>query len=110
MPGMSGLELQAELASQGRDIPVIFITAFPEDRLRRQARAGGAIDFLAKPFDGSTIIRCIETAVGPSSKRPGCPRLQRRRFAPGESRAGAFHHISRQTRNTPWRDRGGEDG
>lgn len=64
MPGMSGLELQAELASQGRDIPVIFITAFPEDRLRRQASAGGAIGFLAKPFDGSTMIRCIETAVG----------------------------------------------
>ena len=64
MPGMSGLELQAQLADQGHDIPVIFITAFPEERLRRQAEAGGAIGFLAKPFVGSTMIHCLETALG----------------------------------------------
>jgi FixJ family two-component response regulator len=63
MPGMSGLDLQRQLAGSGNRIPVILITAFPQDHLRRQAEAEGAVAFLAKPFDGRLMIECIERAL-----------------------------------------------
>jgi FixJ family two-component response regulator len=63
MPGMSGLDLQRHLASEGNRIPVILITAFPQDRLRQQAEAEGAFGFFAKPFDGRLMIDCIVRAL-----------------------------------------------
>ncbi|MFT0860262.1 response regulator transcription factor [Ancylobacter sp. G4_0304] len=64
MPGMSGIELQEALRADGFQTPLIFITAFPEERVRRQAAAGGAIGFLAKPFDGTEMIACLDHALG----------------------------------------------
>ncbi|WAC29443.1 MULTISPECIES: response regulator transcription factor [unclassified Ancylobacter] len=64
MPGMSGVELQATLRARGRSTPLIFITAFPEDRIRRQVTEAGAVGFLAKPFDGSEMIACLDAALG----------------------------------------------
>src|SRR5262249_53974614 len=52
MPGMSGVGLQNRLRAVGCRTPVIIITAFPEEQLRRQAQSGGAVAFLTKPFDG----------------------------------------------------------
>ena len=63
MPGMSGLDLQRHLASIGSRVPVILITAFPYDHLRRQAEAEGAFGFFAKPFEGRLMIDCIERAL-----------------------------------------------
>jgi FixJ family two-component response regulator len=63
MPAMSGIELLSLLRKQGRDIPFIFITAFPEEAVRVRALSDGAICFLAKPFDSITLIRCIEEAL-----------------------------------------------
>jgi FixJ family two-component response regulator len=63
MPGMSGVELQAYLLKHGNDVPVIFMTAFPEERIRQQVSAAGAIGFLSKPFDGGTMIACIDKAL-----------------------------------------------
>jgi FixJ family two-component response regulator len=63
MPGMSGLDLQRHLAASGNRMPVILITAFPGDRVRRQAEDEGAVGFLAKPFDGRLMIECIERAL-----------------------------------------------
>jgi len=63
MPGMSGLDLQAELRGRGAGIPIIFVTAFPEERVRRRAEAAGAVGFFAKPVDGSSIIRCLDAAL-----------------------------------------------
>jgi FixJ family two-component response regulator len=62
MPGLSGLDLQARLLAQGYDMPVIFITASPEDRSQTRALAAGAIGFLSKPFDDRSLLRCIEAA------------------------------------------------
>lgn len=73
MPGMSGVELQSVLRSKGDTTPLIFITAFPEDRIRRQVDAAGAIGFLAKPFDGSAMIDCIDRALGASGIAPVGP-------------------------------------
>jgi FixJ family two-component response regulator len=63
MPGMSGLELQRHLADRGNRMPVILITAFPHDYVRRQAEAEGAAGFFAKPFDARLMIDCIERAL-----------------------------------------------
>ena len=50
MPGTSGLDLQEPLAARGRRLPVIFIAAHPEHRIRDRALAAGAVCFLSKPF------------------------------------------------------------
>ena len=63
MPGMSGLDLQRHLAGSGNRMPVILITAFPLDHVRRQAEAEGAVGFFAKPFDARLMIDCIERAL-----------------------------------------------
>src|SRR6267154_2744992 len=51
MPGMSGLELQAQLNAERCSIPTIFITAHGDTKMRMQALRAGAVEFLLKPFD-----------------------------------------------------------
>jgi FixJ family two-component response regulator len=63
MPDVSGLELQTLLRNQGRTIPVIFVTAFPDKSARARALREGAIGFLSKTSDASTLIKCVEAAV-----------------------------------------------
>ena len=63
MPGMDGFDLQARLKADGRRIPIIFITAFPEDRIRQRALANGAHGFLAKPYHEQSLIDCLEAAL-----------------------------------------------
>jgi FixJ family two-component response regulator len=63
MPGISGIELQSMLITKGKNVPIIFITAFPDESIRAQAMKAGAICFLSKPFEGSTLIRCIDDAL-----------------------------------------------
>jgi FixJ family two-component response regulator len=63
MPGFSGIELQQALTAKELKIPMIFITAYPDERIRAKALDDGAICFLNKPFGGSTIIECIERAL-----------------------------------------------
>jgi FixJ family two-component response regulator len=70
MPGMSGVELQTTLKARGLDIPMVFITAYPNDKLRNQALDAGAVCFLNKPFDGPLIIECIERALGQQGGNP----------------------------------------
>src|SRR5437879_4685207 len=63
MPGMSGLDLQNHLQAAGYDTPVIFISAFPEDRFRTRALNAGALAFLSKPFEEKSLIDCINIAL-----------------------------------------------
>ena len=49
MPGLDGLELQSRLIAQSHPAPVIFVTAFPEERFRKRAMAAGAVGFLTYP-------------------------------------------------------------
>jgi FixJ family two-component response regulator len=63
MPGMSGLDLQARLNAEQIRIPIIFITAHGEERVRMQALRAGAIDFLAKPFDHEVLLRSVRAAL-----------------------------------------------
>ena len=63
MPEMDGIELQERLIVQGNQTPIIFVTAFPEMKARAQALAAGAICFLAKPFNESELIACVNKAL-----------------------------------------------
>jgi FixJ family two-component response regulator len=63
MPGMGGIGLQARLKDQETHIPVIFITAFPEERVKEQVLAAGACGFLVKPYQENCLVHCIETAL-----------------------------------------------
>jgi FixJ family two-component response regulator len=63
MPGMSGLELQAKLNAERCRIPIIFITAHGDERMRMQALRAGAVEFLAKPFDEETLLESVRVAL-----------------------------------------------
>jgi FixJ family two-component response regulator len=63
MPGMSGLELQAQLNADHYRIPTIFITAHGDARMRMQAMRAGAVEFLAKPFDDEALLESVRAAI-----------------------------------------------
>lgn len=63
MPGMSGVELQDHLRAQGSRLPIIFVTAFPDERLRARVEAAGAAGFFSKPCDSQVIIDCLHRAL-----------------------------------------------
>ena len=63
MPAMTGDRLQEVLLSAGVRFPIIFMTAFSTEDVRRKVLANGAYRFLTKPSDGDTLIRCIEDAL-----------------------------------------------
>ena len=63
MPGMSGLELQAQLNAERCRIPTIFITAHGDARMRMQALRAGASEFLSKPFDDEALLQIVQAAL-----------------------------------------------
>jgi FixJ family two-component response regulator len=63
MPKMSGLELQARLKEEECDIPIIFITAYGDARMRIQAMREGAVEFLAKPLDHQLLLKTVRAAL-----------------------------------------------
>jgi FixJ family two-component response regulator len=63
MPRMSGVELQSALLSQGRRIPIIFMTAFPDEKIRSRVLRSGAVGYISKPFRAQGLIECIDKAL-----------------------------------------------
>jgi FixJ family two-component response regulator len=63
MPGMSGLDLQSRLKAERLRVPIIFITAHGDKRMRMQALRAGAIEFLAKPFDDEVLLDTVRAAL-----------------------------------------------
>jgi len=63
MPGMSVLELQAQLNAEHCRIPTIFITAHGDTKMRMQALRAGAVEFLAKPFDDEVLLESVRAAL-----------------------------------------------
>ena len=66
LPGMSGLELQAELALRDVHVPIVFVTGAGDDSLRSRALADGAVAFLEKPFDDTELLRAERDALARS--------------------------------------------
>jgi FixJ family two-component response regulator len=64
MPGMSGLELQRTLATEGWKVPTIFMTAHHDAEMRVRALCGDAIAFLCKPFDEGVLLQLLCAALG----------------------------------------------
>lgn len=67
MPGLSGIDLQQRLIAQGHHLPIVFITAFPEESLRTRALEAGAIGFLSKPYSDEKLIDCLDRALKPAA-------------------------------------------
>ncbi|HZM27890.1 MAG TPA: response regulator [Gemmatimonadales bacterium] len=63
MAGLSGIDLQQQLVAQGLVLPVILITAFPDERTRRRAIDAGAVDYLSKPFSDEQLVSCLDIAL-----------------------------------------------
>lgn len=69
MPGMSGIELQAELNKRGCKLPLIFITGHGDIPLAVAAMRDGAADFIEKPFQPETLVQSIEGALRNATAR-----------------------------------------
>ncbi len=63
IPGMNGLQLQSHLAAAGHRIPIVFITAYADERIRTLALRAGAMDFLYKPFSDEALLSAIDLAL-----------------------------------------------
>jgi FixJ family two-component response regulator len=67
MKGVSGVELQSRLVAQGWRTPIIFVTAFPDERTRERAIDAGAIGFLYKPVSNEKLEKFLDLALAPST-------------------------------------------
>jgi DNA-binding NtrC family response regulator len=69
LPGLSGLELQEELARRGSPLPIIFLTGHGDIPMTVRAMKAGAIEFLTKPFRDEDLLQAIDQALQRSGKR-----------------------------------------
>ena len=69
MPGMSGADLQDRLIADGRQIPMIFVTAYYEEKIRDRVLDAGAFGFLRKPFNDESLIECLDKALNAVSEK-----------------------------------------
>jgi two-component system response regulator FixJ len=63
LPGISGIQLQRKLATNGQSIPSIIITAQGDDQSQAEAAAAGAVAFINKPFKEETLLAAIDSAL-----------------------------------------------
>ena len=63
MPGMSGLELQRQIAAANWRIPIIFVTSYADGDEQAQALEAGAVNYLCKPFREEDLINAIDVAL-----------------------------------------------
>ncbi len=63
LPGLSGLELQAKLAENNVDLPIVFMTAHGDIAMSVRALKAGAVDFLTKPFRDQDMLDAVARAV-----------------------------------------------
>jgi FixJ family two-component response regulator len=69
LPGVTGLEFQAELAEAGIRIPIIFMTGHGDIPMSVQAMKAGAVDFLTKPFRHHEMLHAVNRALAADRKR-----------------------------------------
>jgi two-component system response regulator TtrR len=67
LKGLSGLELQQQLAERGTKIPIVFLTAFDSNEIRQQTKQAGAAGYFRKPVDDQALLDAIQWAISSSS-------------------------------------------
>src|SRR6202051_1051852 len=77
LPGLSGLDLQRQLADENIQIPIVFITAHGDIQMSVRAMKAGAVEFLTKPFRDQDLLDAVQQAVD----RDRATRLQQGRVA-----------------------------
>lgn len=70
MPGMSGPDLQRELAVRRQEVPIVFITGHGDASVRPQVLAQGAVECLFKPFSDTALLQAVNTALGEAGEPP----------------------------------------
>src|ERR687895_1415866 len=68
LPGLSGLDLQAELIRAKVQIPIIFLTGHGDIPTTVRAMKAGALEFLTKPFDDEDLLQAIQQGLGRDSR------------------------------------------
>ena len=63
LPGQSGLELQAQLATQGVKLPIVFISGYADIQMSVKAMKAGAVEFLQKPFRDQDLLDAVQNAI-----------------------------------------------
>jgi len=63
MPGMSGVELQDHLIAEGNPTPIIFMTAFFDEKVCNRVLRAGGCGFFKKPLDENAFVQCLEKAL-----------------------------------------------
>ena len=63
LPGLSGLDLQKQMADSGLEIPIVFLTGHGDIPASVKAMKAGAVEFLTKPFDEEELLRAIQEAI-----------------------------------------------
>ena len=63
MPGITGLQLYQRLIKSGKRIPTIFVTAYPDEAMRKDAAEAGVDCYLTKPFREDELLACVRSAL-----------------------------------------------
>ena len=63
MPGINGLDVQRELAKDGSDVPIIFVTGHDDVPMTVRAIKGATVEFLTKPIDTSALLQAVRAAL-----------------------------------------------
>jgi FixJ family two-component response regulator len=92
LPGLSGLDLQRELAAADFAIPIIFITGHGDIPMSVQAMKAGAVEFLTKPFRDQALLDAIQQAI----QRDGANRKQRAEIAEQRARYDSLTQRERE--------------
>jgi FixJ family two-component response regulator len=91
LPGLSGLDIQAELAKTGIHIPIVFMTGHGDVPMSVEAMKAGAIDFLTKPFRDQAMLDAVTTAIERD-------RIRREQDKAGASLRARFEALSPRER------------
>ncbi|MGZ5268987.1 MAG: response regulator transcription factor [Ramlibacter sp.] len=69
MPGLTGFDMHDQLVAAGDGIPIVLITAYPDESVRARASEAGIVCCLGKPFAPEELLHCVRQALAKSRRR-----------------------------------------
>lgn len=99
MPGLTGLDVQAELERRGSNLPILFLSAHGSIQMAVHVMRHGAVDFLEKPVEPMTLVQrvaqCVTASLSAKADDAAADEVRRRfdRLTPREHRANAFAKL-----------------